>query len=103
MIIAALNDLNDAFAHRGAYSSDPLGVSTDIEFCLAKIAPDGGNTTGINRVKSYFEGVDKDLEVGRLAELSDWNHQEYINIWVVGNIRAENPATPILVHLPQSK
>jgi gliding motility-associated-like protein len=93
MIIAALNDLNDAFAHRGAYSSDPLGVSTDIEFCLAKIAPDGGNTTGINRVKSYFEGVDKDLEVGRLAELSDWNHQEYINIWVVGNIRAENPAT----------
>jgi gliding motility-associated-like protein len=93
MVKAALGELNDAFAHRGAYGADPLGVSSDIEFCLAKIAPDGGNTTGINRIKSYLEGFDKDLETGRMAELSDWNHQEYINIWVVGNIRAENPAT----------
>lgn len=93
MVVAALNDLNDAFAHKGAFSSDPLGVPTGIQFCLASIAPDGGNTTGINRIKSYLEGFDKDLETGRMAEVSDWNRQQYINIWVVGNIRAENPVT----------
>lgn len=93
MVQAALNELNDAFAHQGAYSGDPMGVNTDIQFCLAKIAPDGGNTTGINRIKTYFEGMDMDLETYRLSELSDWDHKDYINIWVVGNIRAENAAT----------
>jgi gliding motility-associated-like protein len=93
MVLSALNGLNDAFAHRGAFSSDPLGVHTGIQFCLATIAPDGGNTTGINRIKSYLEGFDMDLETNRLMQVSDWDHQQYINIWVVGNIRAENPVT----------
>lgn len=93
MVLSALNGLNDAFAHRGAFSSDPLGVHTGIQFCLASIAPDGGNTTGINRIKSYLEGFDMDLETNRLMQVSDWDHQQYINIWVVGNIRAENPVT----------
>jgi gliding motility-associated-like protein len=93
MVLSALNGLNDAFAHRGAFSSDPLGVHTGIQFCLASIAPDGGNTTGINRIKSYLEGFDMDLETNRLMQVSDWDHQQYINIWVVGSIRAENPVT----------
>lgn len=93
MVIAALNQLNDAFAHQGAFAADPLGVHTGIQFCLASIAPDGGNTKGINRIKSYLEGFDMDMETNRLMELSDWDHQQYINIWVVGNIRAENSVT----------
>ncbi|NDA60723.1 MAG: hypothetical protein EBX50_01650 [Chitinophagia bacterium] len=93
MVQSALDELNDAFAHRGIYSADSMGVNTDIQFCLAKIAPDGGNTTGINRIKTYFEEMDMDLETDRLSELSDWDHPNYINIWVVGKIRAENAAT----------
>lgn len=93
MVQAALDQLNDAFALKGSFSGDPLGVNTGIQFCLAKIAPDGGNTSGIHRIKTYFEGMDMDLETNRLSELSDWDHKDYINIWVVGNIRAENPVT----------
>ena len=47
MIIDAVAELNKAFAHLGVYGTDPKGVDTRIQFCLATRTPDGGKTNGI--------------------------------------------------------
>ncbi len=87
-IIDAVADLNDAFSHTGTYASGD-GVNTGIRFCLAKIAPDGGNTTGITRTISPLADFDSDLENDRLKRLVSWNTHEYCNIWLVSAVRNE--------------
>jgi len=62
MVVNALKELNDAFAHLGVYGVDPLGANTMIQFCLARTDPNGGLTSGIDRVNSYYENIDVDLE-----------------------------------------
>ena len=94
MVIDALKELNDAFGHRGVYGVDTLGANTGVQFCLAKTAPDGGITTGIDRVKSYYENIDADLEGGVLNSLTEWDPSKYANIWVVTSIQGEIPPSP---------
>ncbi len=93
MVIDGIKELNDAFAHQGSYSSDTLGVNTGIQFCLAKTAPDGSLTNGIDRISSYYENIDVDLESGVLATLSQWDPAYYANIWLVSSIKGEIPPT----------
>jgi gliding motility-associated-like protein len=88
-VIAAVADLNNAFAHAGPYASGSDGVNTGIRFCLAKVAPDGGNTTGITRTTSVFGDFDSDLENDRLKKLVSWNTSQYCNIWIVSAVRNE--------------
>ena len=88
-IIDAVADLNNAFAHSGPYASGAPGVNTGIRFCLAKTAPDGGNTTGITRTQSVLTDFDSDLETDRLTNLVSWNPREYCNIWVVTGMENE--------------
>src|SRR5450631_2858698 len=88
-IIDAVTDLNDAFAHAGTYASGFDGVNTGIHFCLARIAPDGGNTSGITRTTSVLTDFDSDLENDRLKNLVSWNTREYCNIWLVSDVRNE--------------
>ena len=90
-ILAALADLNNAFAHTGAYASGP-GANTQISFCLAKKDPQGGNTTGITRTTSYLTNMDPDMEDDKLKGLVDWDPTRYINIWVVSGINREDLA-----------
>ncbi|MEY3577898.1 MAG: hypothetical protein RL394_1483, partial [Bacteroidota bacterium] len=73
MVINALKELNDAFAHLGVYGVDPLGANTMIQFCLARTDPNGGLTSGIDRVNSYYENVDVDLESDKLGYLTNWD------------------------------
>jgi hypothetical protein len=61
MIIDAVAELNKAFAHVGIYGTDPKGVDTRIQFCLATRTPDGGKTNGIDRINSYYQNIDVDL------------------------------------------
>jgi gliding motility-associated-like protein len=89
MVYDALVQLNDAFAHRNVYASDPSGVDTHIQFCMAKKTPDGGKTNGIDRIKSYYQNVDVDLEAAQLPKLSDWDPSKYANVWLVNNIQGE--------------
>jgi hypothetical protein len=93
MVIDGIKELNDAFAHQGTYSVDPLGVNTGIQFCLANTAPDGSLTNGIDRVNSYYENIDVDLESGALATLTQWDPKFYANIWLVSSIKGEIPPT----------
>jgi|688.fasta_scaffold23376_2 gliding motility-associated-like protein len=91
MIINAVAELNNAFAHIGIYSTDPKGVDTRIQFCLATRTPDGGKTNGIDRINSYYQNIDVDLESGMLGALSNWNPSKYANIWLVNSIQGEIP------------
>ncbi len=93
MIANAVKELNDAFAHRGNYGFDALGVHTGIEFCLAKIAPDGGKSTGIDRIKSYYENIDFDLDGRELNKLVQWDSTKYINVWLVNSVVGELPGS----------
>lgn len=92
-LIAALADLNDAFAKTGAYigGDHPAtpGVDTRIRFCLAQKDPDGGNTTGITRTESFFTDFDMDIEDSRMKNLVQWDPSRYINIWYVTDIKSE--------------
>jgi gliding motility-associated-like protein len=89
-IIAALNDLNDAFGKTGNYIASK-GVDTRIRFCLAKKDPDGGITTGITRTTSFFGNDLNQLnEDARIKNLIQWDPLHYINIWYVRNIHYEN-------------
>jgi len=89
MVIDAIAELNKAFAHLGMYGTDPKGVDTRIQFCLATRTPDGGKTNGIDRINSYYQNVDVDLESGKLGALSNWNPSKYANIWLVNSIQGE--------------
>jgi len=89
MVQAAVNDLNKAYAHQDAYSVDTLGADTRIQFKLAQRAPDGGKSTGINRIKSYYETMDVDLEDAAVKGLINWDPSRYANIWIVKKINGE--------------
>ena len=89
MIIDAVAELNKAFAHLGVYGTDPKGVDTRIQFCLATRTPDGGKTNGIDRINSYYQNIDVDLEAVKLGSLSNWDPSKYANIWLVNSIQGE--------------
>jgi hypothetical protein len=67
----AVNELNDAFANRGSFST-PQGVDTRIQFCLASTAPDGGGTTGVNHIPTDYQNTDMDLDHKELISHSKW-------------------------------
>lgn len=89
MVQAAVEDLNKAYAHQDAYSVDTLGADTRIQFKLAQRTPDGGKSNGINRIKSYYETMDVDLEDAAVKGLMNWDPSRYANIWVVKKINGE--------------
>ena len=87
-ILDAIQDLNNAFAHAGNYTSGN-GANTGISFCLAKVDPDGGISTGITRTESVLGNLDGDIEINRLKKLISWNTEAYCNIWLVDSIKNE--------------
>ncbi|MEP7142444.1 MAG: gliding motility-associated C-terminal domain-containing protein [Ferruginibacter sp.] len=92
VILNALKELNDAFGKRGNYAGSE-GVDTKIRFCLAQKDPDGGNTTGITRTKSFFSThLNPVIEDGRLKNLIQWDPSRYINIWYIASMDMEGLA-----------
>lgn len=86
-VLAALKELNDAYATTGAFTGGR--TDTKIQFCLARTAPDGGRTNGIVRTHSYLSDFDNEMEGGDLVALGKWDGSRYINIWVVTDIKSE--------------
>jgi hypothetical protein len=80
--ITVLNqDFRRAFGTRG-YNDNPIGADVEIEFCLAKIDPDGNSTTGINRVNlGNTTWSDTNVE-SILKPQTQWDPLRYFNIWV---------------------
>lgn len=94
-IRTALASLNNAYSRSNDYaggqdfSNSVGGVDTQIEFCLAQRAPDGGVTSGITRTVSGYSTFDQDLEDGKLKTMLQWDPRHYVNIWVVRSINSE--------------
>lgn len=88
-LLDALKELNDAYANAGSFAA-PLGIDTKIRFCLAQKDPEGGVTTGINRVESFFATkLSPIIEDRRLKNLVQWDPARYINIWYVESMEEE--------------
>ncbi len=87
-VAGAVAALNDAFAHLNAFNVNQ-GVDTNIQFCLAQKAPDGGITNGVNRIKADYFNFDMDLEDAKLKTTLQWDPRYYLNIWVVDQIYSE--------------
>lgn len=87
-VIEALNQLNEDFRKISGTPGFGGGVDTEIEFSLAKKDPNGNCSSGINRIQStktnvtfYSYGED-----AALKNLSRWDQERYLNIWVVKDI-----------------
>lgn len=86
-VLTAIADLNQAFANNGGYTN-PSGVNTNIQFCLAKQDPNGDYTTGINRVASPLTVMTSEINDLELKNLIRWDPTRYLNIWVVSEINS---------------
>lgn len=77
--------LNEDFGKIAGSNGDGSGVDTKVRFCLAKIDPDGNCTNGIVRVKSPLSNHNAYQRL-LLKELSFWDNERYLNIYVVKSI-----------------
>lgn len=89
MVLQGIQHLNEAFADMGYYDQGD-GYDTQIQFCLATRDPDGGPTTGINRVQSTLTDLNYSTQDLALKNLIRWDPLHYINIWLVREICNNN-------------
>ena len=79
--------LNKSFSGQSDQSmqafSDDLKANTEIQFCLASVAPDGSPTSGIERRQTGREGFQNDaVKFYDYGGLDAWDPNSYLNIWV---------------------
>jgi len=84
-----IRNLNDAFRNAGPYQQ-PFGVDMEIEFCLAKQDEHGAFTTGITRTRSELTEMVSERDDATLKNLSRWNPENYLNIWLVREITSSS-------------
>lgn len=85
----ALSQLNAAFAHTGYFAQNGAGTDALIEFCLAQQTPQKQPTTGITRTVSALTDMTLETEDLALKNLSRWNPDQYVNIWIVRSITSQ--------------
>lgn len=102
-VVQAIQDLNDAFANTGDYQF-PLGVDTEIRFCLAQRDPNGLASNGINRVVSPLTDLTMETQDIAMKDLSRWLPKDYMNIWVVKSVTslAAGPGVAGYAFLPSA-
>ncbi|MEM1323065.1 MAG: LamG-like jellyroll fold domain-containing protein [Bacteroidota bacterium] len=96
-IISAIDRMTDVYRNNDGVSD---GYDTGIEFCLADVTPDCQSTTGIVRVDATSVsgystmgiqgGTTDGSDEVETKDLSRWNPEEYLNIWVVSEINNNN-------------
>ncbi|MCP9769947.1 T9SS C-terminal target domain-containing protein [Lacihabitans sp. LS3-19] len=64
------------------YNTSPVGSDMNIEFFLANFDPDGKPSSGINRIYSPKASFDVFKDNFNLSNLSYWDSNRYLNIWV---------------------
>lgn len=102
-VFQAIQELNDGFRNAGDYAF-PLGVDTEIDFCLAQRDPQGQGTNGINRIFSSLTDMTIETEDLALKALLTWDPTQYLNVWVVNSITsaAMGPGVAGYAYLPSS-
>ena len=66
-------------------NGDGNGVDMEIQFCLARLAPEGSCTNGIVRVQSTLTNL-QSVQDAQMKALSHWDASRYLNIYVVKTI-----------------
>ncbi len=84
-VLNGIDHLNAAFSNSGTYYN-PLGVNTDIQFCLARTGPLGELTDGITFTESELSNVTIETQDADLKNLIRWDPNKYLNIWLVNEI-----------------
>jgi PKD repeat protein len=84
----AIEWLNDAYSNQGYYEYAD-GVDVQIRFCLAHVDEDGNYHSGVNYVQSDLTTVTVPTQDQELKDLSRWDTELYLNIWVVGSLIRE--------------
>lgn len=85
--IAVLNQDFGRIAGTPGFNTNPVGVDTEIQFCMAQRDPNGLFTTGINRYNLGSEASwEMDQINSQIKPQTQWNPDEYLNIWVVNRI-----------------
>ena len=83
-VLSQITVLNEDYRKKvgtPGFGSNPLGVDTEIEFCLAQTDPEGNPTNGINRVNLDMTWHFLNVE-GTLKPQTQWDPTKYFNIWV---------------------
>ncbi|MFN4256849.1 MAG: M43 family zinc metalloprotease [Saprospiraceae bacterium] len=94
-VLAAVQHLNEAFAHSGYFAQLGGGTNTQIQFCLARRTPDGLLTNGITRTVSALTDMTKETDDQKLKDLIRWPTTDYINVWVVGSINSQSQGSGV--------
>ncbi len=84
-IQSQIDVLNEDYRRKAGTNGFGNGVDTEIEFCLAKIDPNGKCTNGIVRVQSMLTNH-QSFQRAQLSGLSYWDNTRYLNIYVVKTI-----------------
>jgi len=88
--IEVLNQDYRRAAGTPGFNNNPVGADLQIQFCLARRTPGGENTTGIVRHNIEHDGgwsLDDATEI--LKPSTQWDPEQYLNIWVVDNVYYE--------------
>lgn len=93
-ILSQITVLNQDFRrmlNTPGHNTNPVGVDTEIEFCLAQRDPFGVPTTGIVRYNNFgfreywlVDEIDTTIK-----PQTQWDPEQYINIWILPGIRQE--------------
>jgi len=91
-LLAQLAQLNDDFRRMNSDADNTWNqaADTEIQFCLTVTAPDGSNTTGINRYPANSGTWTTTNFDNTVKPQTIWDRDSYLNIWVVPNPIASN-------------
>ncbi|PZQ86748.1 MAG: hypothetical protein DI548_06620, partial [Flavobacterium johnsoniae] len=64
------------------YNTNPVGADVEVEFCLAKVNPNGNPTNGIDRVNLGSTTWGEANVESILKPQTIWDPTRYLNIWV---------------------
>lgn len=84
-ILSQIQILNEDYRKIPSTNGDGNGVDTEIQFCLAKISPNGDCTDGIVRVQSTLT-THQTVQRAQMMALSHWDPDRYLNLYVLKSI-----------------
>ncbi len=90
-INSAIDILNEDFnAMNAGFSTlrpqfQSIAANVGIQFCLAKIDPNGNATTGVTYHTNNYSGREPDDLGTTIKSLSSWPNNKYLNIWTCRN------------------
>ncbi|MDX2246891.1 MAG: zinc-dependent metalloprotease [Bacteroidia bacterium] len=83
-IYTEIENINEAFRNVGYY--DPsVGADARIQFCLAKVAPDGSGTSGIERFETPLTDIGPNDDF-TMKQQFYWDPNRYLNVYIARNL-----------------